>query len=114
VKLGIRHGATDDYGYFAVEDKVHLHDLHATLLHLLGLDHTRLTFRHGGCDFRLTDVHGERVQSHSPVVAADAPPEISHEMPCIPKRCPPNGLWHPCGMRSARRLITESTFGTKC
>lgn len=61
VKGGIRHGATDDYGYFAVEDKVHLHDLHATMLHLLGMDHLRLTYRFGGRDFRLTDVHGEVV-----------------------------------------------------
>ncbi len=59
VKPGIRYGATDDYGYFAAENKVHLHDLHATLLYLLGLDHKRLTYRHAGRDFRLTDVHGE-------------------------------------------------------
>lgn len=58
VKGGHRHGATDDYGYYAVDDKVHIHDLHATLLHLLGLDHERLTYRHAGRDFRLTDVHG--------------------------------------------------------
>ena len=49
-------GATDDYGYYAVEDKVHVHDLHATILHLLGLDHKRLTYRYAGRDFRLTDV----------------------------------------------------------
>jgi hypothetical protein len=59
VKPGIRYGATDDYGYFAAENKVHLHDLHATMLYLLGLDHKRLTYRHAGRDFRLTDVHGE-------------------------------------------------------
>ncbi|SFI49353.1 DUF1501 domain-containing protein [Planctomicrobium piriforme] len=58
VKAGFRYGATDDYGYYAVENKMHVHDLHATLLHLLGLDHERLTFRHAGRDFRLTDVHG--------------------------------------------------------
>jgi hypothetical protein len=63
VKPGIRHGATDDYGYYAVEEKVHLHDLHATMLHLLGLDHLRLTYRFLGRDFRLTDVHGEVVQA---------------------------------------------------
>jgi len=62
VKSGIRYGKTDDYGYFAVENKVHLHDLHATLLHLMGLDHHRLTFPYAGRDFRLTDVHGEVVQ----------------------------------------------------
>jgi hypothetical protein len=61
VKGGFRYGATDDYGWFAVENKVHVHDLHATILHLLGLDHERLTFRHAGRDFRLTDVHGEVV-----------------------------------------------------
>ena len=52
-------GATDEYGYFAVEDRYEIHDLHATMLHLLGFDHTRLTVRHGGRDMRLTDVHGE-------------------------------------------------------
>jgi hypothetical protein len=55
---GHSHGATDDYGYFAAEDRVHVHDLHTTILHLLGLDHERLTYRHAGRDFRLTDVHG--------------------------------------------------------
>ncbi len=63
VKPGITHGSTDDYGYFATENKVHIHDLHATMLHLLGLDHTRLTYRHAGRDFRLTDVHGEVVRA---------------------------------------------------
>ncbi len=61
VKPGIVHGATDEYGYFAVEDKVHMHDLHATMLHLLGMDHKRLTFPFSGRDMRLTDVHGEVV-----------------------------------------------------
>lgn len=61
VKGGMRYGATDEYGYFAVENKVHMHDLHATILHLLGLDHKRLTFRYSGRDMRLTDVHGEIV-----------------------------------------------------
>lgn len=59
IQPGIRYGATDDYGYYAVENKVHVHDLHATLLHLLGMDHKRLTYRYAGRDFRLTDVHGE-------------------------------------------------------
>jgi hypothetical protein len=62
VKGGHVHGRTDDYGYYAVADKVHVHDLHATILHLLGLDHTRLTYRHAGRDFRLTDVHGEVIR----------------------------------------------------
>ncbi len=58
VKGGFSYGATDDYGYAAAVDKVHMHDLHATILHLLGLNHEQLTFRHAGRDFRLTDVHG--------------------------------------------------------
>jgi len=61
VKGGLKYGATDDYGYFAQENKVHIHDLHATLLHLLGLNHERLTYRYAGRDFRLTDVHGSVV-----------------------------------------------------
>lgn len=61
VKGGLKHGATDDYGFYAVDKKVHIHDLHATLLYLLGLDHERLTYRHAGRDFRLTDVEGEVV-----------------------------------------------------
>jgi Protein of unknown function (DUF1501) len=61
VKKGITLGATDEFGFNAVEDKVHVHDLHATILHLLGFDHTRLTYRFQGRDFRLTDVHGTRV-----------------------------------------------------
>ena len=59
VKGGLRYGATDDYGYYAEQDKVHIHDLHATILHLLGLNHERLTYRYAGRDFRLTDVEGE-------------------------------------------------------
>lgn len=62
VKPGFRYGATDDYGYYAAEDKVHIHDLHATVLHLLGLDHERLTYRYSGRDFRLTDVSGNVVE----------------------------------------------------
>jgi len=62
VKGGLSFGSTDDYGFFAAEDKVHVHDLHATILHLLGLDHLQLTFRHAGRDFRLTDVEGHVVR----------------------------------------------------
>jgi len=62
VKGGFRYGSTDDYGYYAAENKVHIHDLHATMLHLLGLDHERLTYRHAGRDFRLTDVEGHVVR----------------------------------------------------
>jgi hypothetical protein len=61
VKGGHVHGATDEFGFRAVADKVHVHDLHATVLHLLGLDHERLTYRHAGRDFRLTDVYGQVV-----------------------------------------------------
>lgn len=61
VKPGIAYGQTDDYGYMAVENKVHMHDLHATLLHLLGLDHEQLTYRYAGRDFRLTDLYGRVV-----------------------------------------------------
>ncbi len=59
---GLTLGKTDDFGFNVVEDKVHVHDLHATLLHLLGFDHTKLTYRFQGRDFRLTDVHGEVVK----------------------------------------------------
>jgi hypothetical protein len=62
VKGGVAHGATDEFGYFAVENKVHMHDLHATMLHLLGMDHKRLTFPYSGRDMRLTDVHGNVVK----------------------------------------------------
>ncbi len=62
VKAGHSHGSMDDYGYYAEQDKVHLHDLHATLLHMIGLDHERLTYRYGGRDFRLTDVYGQVVR----------------------------------------------------
>ncbi len=58
IKGGMRYGSTDDFGIAAVEDKMHVHDLHATTLHLLGLDHTKLTYRYAGRDFRLTDVYG--------------------------------------------------------
>ena len=63
VKGGIRYGATDEYGYYAVEDKMHIHDLHATILHLLGIDHEQLTYRYAGRDFRLTDVSGQVAQA---------------------------------------------------
>ncbi len=62
IKGGMTHGATDEFGWHSVENKVHVHDLHATILHLMGLDHTKLTYRHGGRDYRLTDVHGEIVK----------------------------------------------------
>ena len=62
VKGGHVHVATDEFGYKAVENQVHVHDLHATMLHLLGFDHEQLTYRYSGRDFRLTDVHGKVVQ----------------------------------------------------
>ena len=60
-KPGLTYGATDEFGYAPIENPVHMHDLHATLLYLLGLDHERLTYRHAGRDFRLTDVYGNVV-----------------------------------------------------
>ena len=62
IKPGVNWGASDDYGYSVAENGVHVHDLQATILHLLGIDHTRLTHRFQGRDFRLTDVHGEVVR----------------------------------------------------
>jgi uncharacterized protein (DUF1501 family) len=62
VKPGMIYGDTDELGFGVTEGKVHVHDLHATLLHLMGFDHTRLTYRFQGRDFRLTDVHGEVVK----------------------------------------------------
>ncbi len=62
VRGGCVHGATDEFGWHAVKDKVHVHDLHATILHIMGFDHERLTYRHGGRDYRLTDVHGHVVR----------------------------------------------------
>lgn len=62
IQGGQAYGATDEYGYFAVQNKVEIHDLHATMLHLLGMDHTKLTFRFSGRDMRLTDVHGHILQ----------------------------------------------------
>ena len=61
IKGGYVHGATDDFGFKAVDKPVHPHDLHATMLHLMGLDHTQLTYRYSGRDFRLTDVEGKIV-----------------------------------------------------
>jgi hypothetical protein len=61
VKAGHTHGATDDYSYNVARDPVSVHDLQATIMHLLGIDHTRLTYRFQGRDFRLTDVHGSVV-----------------------------------------------------
>jgi hypothetical protein len=62
VKRGFLHGESDDFGFNGVRHQVHVHDLNATILHLLGLDHTRLTYRFQGRDFRLTDVHGRVVE----------------------------------------------------
>ena len=58
---GYAHGATDEFGFRAVDKPVHVHDLHATMLHLLGFDHERLTYRYAGRDYRLTDIHGKVV-----------------------------------------------------
>jgi len=62
VRGGLAYGATDDYGWHAVENKVHVHDLHATILHLMGLNHEKLTYRYSGRDYRLTDVFGNVVK----------------------------------------------------
>ena len=56
------YGQSDEFGFAAMENKVHVHDLHATILHLMGLDHEQLTYRYSGRDFRLTDVHGHVVK----------------------------------------------------
>ncbi len=61
-RRGVRYGATDEFGFKAEEKPVHVHDLHATILHQMGLDHKRLTYRHSGRDFRLTDVEGKVIQ----------------------------------------------------
>jgi len=63
IKGGVTHGSTDELGYNAVEDVVHVHDLHATMLHLLGVEHKKLTYKFQGRDFRLTDVHGKLVEA---------------------------------------------------
>jgi uncharacterized protein (DUF1501 family) len=63
VKGGMVYGATDELGMVAVQDRVHVHDLHATILHLMGIDHEKLTFRYSGRDFRLTDVHGNVIKT---------------------------------------------------
>ena len=62
IKGGSIYGSTDQFGFKAVENPVSIHDLHATILHLLGIDHERFTYRHAGRDFRLTDVHGKVVR----------------------------------------------------
>ena len=62
IKPGITVGESDPFGFNAITDKVHVHDFHATMLHLLGFDHEKLTYRFQGRDFRLTDVHGEVVK----------------------------------------------------
>jgi hypothetical protein len=66
IKPGVVHGETDEFSYNIVRDPVHVHDLHATILHCLGIDHTKLTFKYQGRHFRLTDVHGNVVK---PVLA---------------------------------------------
>src|SRR5260370_2309274 len=91
IKGGTIHGATDEYGYYAVENKVTVHDLHATALHLLGLDHTRLTFPFGGREMRLTDVHGVVVKEilssgiiWTSVSSSSQPPTYASFWPPLP------------------------------
>ncbi|MCA9211017.1 MAG: DUF1501 domain-containing protein, partial [Planctomycetales bacterium] len=62
IRGGLMYGATDELGMNSVENRVHVHDLHATMLHLMGIDHQRLTYRYSGRDFRLTDIHGRVVK----------------------------------------------------
>jgi hypothetical protein len=62
IKGGMTYGSTDEFGYQAIENRVHIHDLHATMLQLMGFDHKQLTYRHAGRDFRLTDVHGTVIE----------------------------------------------------
>jgi hypothetical protein len=63
IKPGVSYGETDDYSYNVVDNPVHVHDLHATILHTLGVDHTKLTYKFQGRNFRLTDVHGNVIQA---------------------------------------------------
>ena len=63
IKAGMTYGSTDELGFNVAEGSVHVHDIQATILHLLGLDHERLTYRYSGRDFRLTDVHGKVIQA---------------------------------------------------
>ena len=86
IKPGITLGETDEFGFNVVEDQVHVHDLHATLLHLLGFDHTKLTYRFQGRDFRLTDVHGQRGEGTARLrrhwTSFRREPEAAAEHPC--------------------------------
>jgi hypothetical protein len=77
VRGGMTYGATDEFGYRTVENPVHVHDLHATMLHLMGFDHTRLTYRHVGRDFRLTDVFGQVVTPILSKISDKKPPSDS-------------------------------------
>ena len=63
IKGGVQYGASDEFGYMAVENRVSVNDLHATILHLMGIDHKRLTYRFNGRDYRLTDVAGEVIEA---------------------------------------------------
>ena len=84
IKPGITLGETDEFGFAPVEDRVHVHDLQATILHLLGLDHTKLTFRFQGRDFRLTDVHGEVVKKLLALRPAADDPRPAHDAGQMP------------------------------
>ena len=87
VRAGYCHGASDEFGFDAVEDPVHIHDLQATLLHLLGLDHERLTYRFQGRYFRLTDVHGRVVPTRTRVEHSyHSATHLPGGVPCVTKR----------------------------
>ena len=79
VKGGFSYGKTDELGFRGVEDKVHVHDLHATMLHLLGIDREQLTYRYSGRDFRLTDVYGRVVPGDCGVEPSQRPSDVSRE-----------------------------------
>ena len=109
------HGATDDFGWHAVQDKVHVHDLHATILHLMGLDHTRLTYRHAGRDYRLTDVYGNvqysvsSIQATGPMNAVRGRPRMAFSKSSMR----PEGSSSPAAKRPtqthARRFLNRNT-----
>ena len=86
VKPGITYGATDELGYHVAENKVHVHDLQATILHCLGLDHTKLTYQFQGRDYRLTDVHGEVVKGLLGVICCTSAEVVADIVSCTRTR----------------------------
>ena len=106
VKGGHVHGATDEFGFQAVENKVHVHDLHATMLHLLGFDHERFTYRYAGRDFRLTDVHGKRRQGNLGVMRGKMPAFLKLIAAATTKNQSPQTIWsRPATTRRSRSYV---------